>query len=66
MARKAQLPSSIYAHDFVALLKEEKNAKVKIRLLALSHLQAGKNFSEVAQLLYITRQALHHWVNRFG
>src|SRR5690349_17696017 len=66
MARKTQLPRSIYQHDFIALAKQEKNATVRIRLLALSHLQSGKSFSEVAQLVYITRQALHHWVNRFA
>jgi transposase len=66
MARKAQLPTTIYQHDFTGLAKQEKNATVRIRLLALSHLQSGKNFSEVAQLLYITRQTLHHWITRFA
>lgn len=66
MARKAQLPASLYQQDFISLVKQEKNANVRIRLLALSHLQSGKSFSEVAQLVYVTRQALHQWVNRFA
>src|SRR4051812_46976018 len=66
MARKALLPSSLYEHDFVALTKQEKNANVRMRLLALSYLQSGKSLSEVAQLVYVTRQTLHQWVNRFG
>ncbi len=66
MARKAQLPASLYQQDFIGLMKHEKNAALRIRFLALSHLQSGKNFSEVAQLVYVTRQALHQWVNRFA
>ncbi len=66
MARKAQLPSSVYQHDFISLAKQEKNATVRIGLLAFSHLQAGKSISEVAQWVYVTRQALHHWINRFA
>jgi transposase len=65
MARKAQLPTPIYQHDFVALIKQEKNANVRIRLLALSYLQSGKSLSEVAGLIYVTRQTIHQWVNRF-
>lgn len=66
MARKAQLPASLYRQDFINLIKQEKNANMRIRLLALSHLQLGKSLSDVAQLVYVTRQALHQWVNRFA
>lgn len=43
MARRPQLPKALFDYDFVALLRHEKNAEIRMRLLGLAHLQDGKN-----------------------
>ena len=51
--------------DFDSLSKKESNARVRIRLLALSHLKDGKNSSEVARMLKISAQSVRFWLLRF-
>lgn len=59
------LPPSIAAHDFAALYKQEHNPRTKIRLLALSYLQAGKRIQETAALLHVERHVIGKWLKRF-
>jgi len=62
LSGKAHLPKSIFKYDFAQLAKKERNKTVKLRLLALYHLQSGKGYQEVANLMQITRQSLNNWV----
>jgi transposase len=64
MTGRAQLPSVLFDYDFVALMRCEKNARVRMRLLGLAHLQEGKTYTEVAGLLKVEISAPRRWVNR--
>lgn len=51
--------------DFFQLAKREPHPRVRIRLLALGHLQSGKTKMEVADLFRITFPTLRAWILRF-
>jgi transposase len=51
--------------DFFQLAKREPNPRVRIRLLALGHLQSGKTKTEVANIFQITFPTLRSWILRF-
>ena len=64
MAKHAQLPSALFEYDFVSLSRREKNARVRIRLLELAHLQEGKSYTEVAHFFKVDLSAPRRWVKR--
>lgn len=64
MAGRPKLPKALFDHDFAALLRHEKNARMRMRLLGLAHLQDGKTYTQVAQLLKIEVSAPRRWVKR--
>ena len=51
--------------DFFQLAKKESDSKIRIRLLALGHLDAGKTKTEVAEMFQITFPTLREWLTRF-
>lgn len=51
--------------DFFQLAKREPNPRVRIRLLALGHLKAGKSKQEVIEMFQIVFITLRRWVLRF-
>lgn len=51
--------------DFFQLAKREPHPRVRIRLLALGHLQSGKTKTEVANIFQVTFPTLRAWVLRF-
>jgi transposase len=51
--------------DFFHLAKRESNPRMRIRLLALGHLQSGKTKSEVIDICQITFPTLRAWLLRF-
>ena len=57
---------SIKNTDFKTLINKEKNARMRIRLLALAHIQEGKNRTETAKFLKISRRSVNDWVRRFN
>jgi len=59
------LPERFEQYDFISAYKTEQNPRKRIRLLGLSHLQEGKNFSEVGKLLKVGRQTVRSWLYRF-
>jgi transposase len=61
MTKAAVLPD-LSGQDFLSLYKREANARGKIRLLALHHLQQGKQIQEVGQILCITRKTIYSWL----
>jgi transposase len=64
--RPRELPKELFKHDFVKLARKEKNARVKIRLLGLAHLQDGRSYKEVAELLKIEVSAPKRWIKRLA
>lgn len=64
LGRPRQLPAELFKHDFIKLARKEKNARVKIRLLGLAHLQEGKSYTEVADILKVKISSPRRWVKR--
>jgi transposase len=57
--------SQLNGTDFFQLAKREPHPRVRIRLLALGHLQSGKTKTEVANIFQITFPTLRKWILRF-
>jgi transposase len=56
----------IQAFDFLSTYKVEQNSRIKIKLLALHHLQAGKTIQEVSKILLYDRRSIRHWLHMFA
>ena len=63
--RQPILPEGFETHDFIGAYKTEPNPRKKMRLLGLSHLQEGKTFIEIGELLRVGRQTVSAWLTRF-
>lgn len=62
MPRTIKLPSNFYAYDFNNLYKTEQNSKNKIRLLAMLHLQEGKDPHTISEVLKTPYSTIHTWL----
>ena len=51
--------------DFFQLAKREPHPRVRIRLLALGHLQSGKTKTDVVDMFRITFPTLRTWMLKF-
>jgi transposase len=51
--------------NFFQLAKRELDARIRSRLLALGHLEAGKTKTEVAEMFQIKFPTLREWLVRF-
>ncbi|MGK0254952.1 MAG: transposase [Mariniflexile sp.] len=51
--------------DFKSLIAKETNGRMRVRLMALSHIKEGANNSQTARNLHISRSTVNDWVNRF-
>ncbi len=51
--------------NFFQLAKRESHPRVRIRLLALGHLQSGKTKTEVTDIFRVTFPTLRAWILRF-
>lgn len=60
------LQEQLGQYDFDQLARKESNRRRRIRLLALAHLKEGKNSSEVADALRVTRHAVMRWRQWFA
>ena len=59
MLLQETLHDQLQQHDFDQLARKESNGRRRIRLLALAHLKEGRNCSEVADALRVTRPCGH-------
>jgi transposase len=46
--------------------RTETDARVRIRLLAIANVLDGMSRQEAAQSVGLSRNALHHWINRYN
>lgn len=65
MSKKHDELSKLTGVDFFQLATKEPHPRVRIRLLALGHLQAKKEKREVANMFQITLISLRNWLLRF-
>ena len=63
---KIILPDKIFNFDFLSLSRKCRNARLRLRLLAMSHLQDGVGSSKVAKKLKVSRSSVEVWLNRFS
>ena len=65
MERSKKLIERIQKYDFLSTYKEERNSRIKIKLLSLHHLQNGKTIKEVSELVLYGRKYIRHWLCMF-
>jgi transposase len=65
MARPLLLPVGFADHDFLEIIRTEPNARARIRLLAMYHLQRGKRLQAVAEITQVHWQTVQAWLRRF-
>ena len=53
------------AEDFKRLSKQEKNARRKMRYLALYHFRLGKSRYIIAQILGVSRTSVNKWISLY-
>jgi transposase len=52
--------------DFPSLIAKEQNGHMRIRLMALSHINNGVNPTQTAKYLHVSRRMVNEWVKRFN
>lgn len=62
MGKKAAFPAVLYEHDFARLARTEQHARTRLRWLGLAHLQEGKSYQQVAELLKVHVKSVRNWV----
>ena len=63
MIEKLILPRGFKDENFYDHYKNERRGLVKIRLLAMHHLQQGRSLSDVSGFIGDTDQSVKEWVN---
>ena len=56
---------SIKDTDFNSLILKEKNARMRVRLIALAHFQEGTGRTKIAKFLKVSRGSVNKWVQYF-
>ncbi len=65
MGRLLIFPSGFKDHAFLNMMKKETNARNRVRLLAMHHLQKGKPLKEVAEIVQHHFKTVQAWLRRF-
>ncbi len=52
-------------HDFSALINATSNARHRLKLLAISHFIDGKNRTEIASFLKVSRRSVNIWIKAY-
>lgn len=51
--------------ELIKLARAEKDARKKMRILAIAHFLDGKNRTEIAAILHMSRRIINDWVQRY-
>ncbi|MGB5854133.1 MAG: helix-turn-helix domain-containing protein, partial [Oceanisphaera sp.] len=51
--------------DFPKLIRETSDARMRLRLLAVSHFVDGKNRTQIATFLKVSRNSVNNWVKSY-
>ena len=65
MKKTKDLIIEIQEYDFKSEYKRERNPLIKVKFLALHHLQSGKLLKDVADIILYDEQAVRSWIRRF-
>ena len=63
--RKALPIPKLDEYDFSKLARTEGTPIERMRFLAMAHIQEGKSFNEVAQMLKVTPRTISSWAGQF-
>lgn len=66
MMQQLTLPTGFKDEKFYDHYKTERRGPVKIRLLAMHHLQQGHSLSDVSTFIGDTDQVIREWINWYG
>src|SRR5215207_8004533 len=58
-------PSKVESFNFLPLIKNKRNGRMRTRLLALQNLKEGKKVSDICAHLKIARDRVRTWSKRF-
>ena len=53
------------SQELKALFNQVKDDRMRLRLLAVSHFKSGKNRTEIARMLNISRRIVNNWVANY-
>lgn len=59
------LPQGFHDHDFIKMMKHEKHGRNRIRLLAMHHIQLGKSFKAISEIVKSHWKTVQSWLRRF-
>lgn len=62
---RARIEFSDGSPDFLKLSKKERDPRMRVRLIAMGHLKAGKTMRETAKMIGIERHSIGKWYRRF-
>ena len=65
MEKLAKLITQIQGYSFLAAYNVEKNARIKIKLLALHHFQNYKSLDEVSSIVLYKSKGVKNWPKYF-
>ena len=51
--------------DFKSLIAKETNGRMRVRLMALSHIKEGASNAQTARNLHISRRIVNDWIKNF-
>ncbi len=57
--------AAFQSEDFMSLSKREADARMRVRLIGLHHLQKSKNYSRVSELMCVRRHTVKDWHQRY-
>ena len=60
-----ELEKKLNPIDLASLISKETNGRLRIRLLAMSHIRDGANRAETAKYLKVNRRMVNDWAKRF-
>ncbi len=63
--RKRKPLDKINDYDFIHLAKTTGKARERMRFLAFAHIQEGKTYIEIAEIIKVSYKTIMQWVKRF-
>ena len=66
MPGRIPIPDEIDCYNFEELYHKEPHPRTRIRYLGMIHVQARKSFTEIAEILKVSRETVRIWVKRFS
>jgi transposase len=65
MTKKSSYCEQIQDFNFKQVYHSERNAKIKVKLLALHHFQTGKSIKEVSDVVLATEKTVSSWIKDY-